>query len=216
MADQIDTIESEGRQLRQMAERDLHRLVPQYPAWTLRDLVVHTASIHARTVAVCETLPQARIPAPDLPVDRDPLEWLDENLAALIATLQHADPRAEVWFPGASRSVAAWARRMLIETGVHRWDAQQAFEDPGPLPVIVAVSGLDEFATMWLPRLGSLPTLEITASDVGRTWKYGSGEPQAVTAGTASDLYLRLMARPGANLPPDWATAVDGLATPAD
>ena len=40
---------AEGRRLRQTAERDLDRVIPQYPAWTLRDLVVHTASIHGRT-----------------------------------------------------------------------------------------------------------------------------------------------------------------------
>lgn len=216
MAGQIETIESEGRRLHEVAARDLDRVVPQYPAWTMRDLVVHTASIHARTVAICATLPQSRIPSPELPPGHNPLAWFDENLTAMVGALERTDPATEVWFPAADRSVAAWRRRMLIETGVHRWDAEQAIADPEPLPAIVAGSGLDEFPGMWLPRLGELPTLEVTATDLGRSWKYGSGEPQTAAVGSASDLYLRLVARPGAQLSQAWAAAVDGLATPAD
>ena len=104
---------------------------------------------------------------------------------------------------------------MVIETGIHRWDAQQGFEDPAPLLPIVATSGLDEFTGMWLPRLGDLPTLEVIAADLDRSWRFGGGDPIASVAGTASNLFLRLMARSGAELPPEWETAVDGLTTPA-
>ena len=61
----------------------------------------------------------------------------------------------------------AWERRMVIETGIHRWDAEQAFGDPGALTDLVALSGLNEFETMWLPRLGELPVLEVKAVDLG-------------------------------------------------
>lgn len=213
--EQLDTITTEGQRLLDFAARDLDQIVPQYPTWTLRDLVIHTASIYARTVTVCATLPQERIPAPHLPAGRDPLDWFRKSVSALVDAFSGTDPKAEVWFMTPDRSVGAWRRRMVIETGVHRWDAQQALEDPEPLLPFVAVSGLDEFGDMWLPRLGDLPTLEVTATDLGRSWKYGSGEPSTVAAGTASELYLRLMARPGASLPSHWETAVDGLAPPA-
>jgi hypothetical protein len=104
---------------------------------------------------------------------------------------------------------------MVIETGLHRWDADQAFGEPAPLTPLVARSGLDEFAAMWLPRLGEVPTVEVVADDPGSTWIYGSGSPVTTVTGTASDLYLRLMARPSpATLPAEWATAVDSLEPP--
>jgi uncharacterized protein (TIGR03083 family) len=212
----LEAIETEGRGLVAYAKRDPGRFVPQYPTWTMQDLVVHTASIHARTVEVCERLPQERIPAPKLPAGRDAFEWYEETLVAMLTSFRATDPAAEVWFFTADQSVAAWERRMLIETGVHRWDAQQAFEDPEPLLPIVATNGLDEFGAMWLPRLGDLPALTVTATDTGRTWTFGTGAAGAAITGTGSDIYLRLMSRPGVRLPKEWAAAVDGAATPAD
>jgi hypothetical protein len=104
---------------------------------------------------------------------------------------------------------------MVIETGVHRWDAEQAFGDPGALTDLVALSGLNEFETMWLPRLVELPVLEVKAVDLGRSWMFSSGSPLRTVSGTASDLYLRLMSRPSpVELPLQWATAVDALEPP--
>ena len=104
---------------------------------------------------------------------------------------------------------------MVIETGVHRWDAYQAFGEEDRLTDLVATSGLDEFGEMWFPRLEDVVTLEMTAGDVERTWVFGDGAPAASAEGAVSDLYLRLMSRPSAvELPADWAAAVDGLAPP--
>lgn len=215
-ADLVDTIGAEGRRLLDFARRDPERIVPQYPTWTLQDLVVHVASIHARTIAVCASLPQERILAPELPAGRHPFEWYAETLAGMLAALRDADPGATVWFFTADRTVGAWKRRMLIETGVHRWDAQQTVESPDPLLPVVAVSGLDEFGDMWLPRLGDLPRLELTATDLRRSWTFGIGDRLRSVSGTVSDLYLSLMDRPGLQLPAGWDVAVSNLATPAD
>jgi uncharacterized protein (TIGR03083 family) len=214
-AENLEVIESEGLRILEFARRDPGRIVPQYPSWRLRDLVAHCASIHARTTAVCETRPDERIPAPSLPDSRDPLEWFDENLARMIVALRESEPTTHVWFFGPDRSIGSWERRMVVETGMHRWDAQQAFEEPEPLLQIVAGAGLDEFDAMWFPRLGALPPLAVTATDLGRSWKFGDGEATATVTGTASDVYLRLMARAGVELPKPWANAVDGLASPA-
>jgi uncharacterized protein (TIGR03083 family) len=210
----LEAISTEGRRLLNFARRDLERVVPQYPTWTLRGLVTHTASIHARTIAVCSSLPQDRIPAPELPPGRGPLAWYAETLSAMVAAFRSADPHAEVWFFTADRTIGAWERRMLIETGVHRWDAQQALEDPDPLLPVVAESGLDEFGDMWLPRFGDLPALHVRATDIGRSWTFGRGNAGPPITGSASDIYLRLMSRPGVRLPAEWAAAVDGAGTP--
>lgn len=213
---QLEAISTEGQRLLDFARRDPARVVPQYPTWTLLDLVTHTASIHARTIAVCTSLPQDRIPAPELPPGREPLDWYAETLAGMLAAFEHTDPETTVWFFTADRTVGAWERRMLIETGVHRWDAQQAHEDPDPLLLVVAENGLDEFGDMWLPRFGDLPALHITATDIGRSWTFGKGTAGSPITAAASDIYLRLMGRPGVHLPAEWTTAVDGAATPAE
>ncbi|HEX9761965.1 MAG TPA: hypothetical protein VGA97_02590, partial [Acidimicrobiia bacterium] len=49
----------------------------------------------------------------------------------------------------------------------------------------------------------------------GRSWVIGPGTAGSEVEGTASDVFLRLMARPSAvSLPTVWADAVDRLAPP--
>ena len=68
---------------------------------------------------------------------------------------------------------------------------------------------------MWLPHLGDVKPLSVTATDLGETWVYGDGEVTTSVEGTASDLYLRLVSRLSpVELPDDWTAAVDGLAPP--
>jgi hypothetical protein len=80
----------------------------------------------------------------------------------------------------------------------------------------VSAHGLDEFAELYLARLGEVPTIELSATDLGRSWRFGEGEPEATIEGEASDLFLRLMSRPGVALPRAWEQAVDALGSPAD
>jgi uncharacterized protein (TIGR03083 family) len=208
-------IESEGRRILAFGRRDPSRAVPQYPEWTMSDLVAHTGSILGRTTLVCVQRPTERISAPRLPEGQDVFDWYEETLAEMIRTLWESDLDAPVWGFIDGSTISFWVRRMVVETGVHRWDAGQALGDLEPLPDLVATSGLDEYDGMWLSRMGEMPELEMTATDLGRTWAFGSGGTQAAVEGTASDLYLRLMSRPSAvALPDEWATAVDNMATP--
>lgn len=214
-AEDLAAIEREGQRIIAHGRKAPDRIVPQYPSWTLRDLVLHVASIHGRTAMICETLPQERIPAPEPPPETDAFDWADAQLERMLRGLRSADPSLEVWAFVADRRLAFWRRRMVIETGVHRWDAQAATEAPEPLPPIVAAHGLDEFGDMYLPRLVDVPPVELHATDLGRSWRLGGGGPAGKVSGTASDLYLRLMSRPGARLPAQWERAVDALPTPA-
>jgi len=211
----LAAIEAEGQRLIGLARRDADAVVPQYPTWTLRDLAIHVAGVHGRTAAICRTLPQKRIPTPHPPDGRDPFEWADEQLDAMLEGLRRANPEVHVWTFVPDPRLAFWGPRMVIETGVHRWDAQSATDDAEPLLPIVAASGLDEFAALYLPRLGAVPTIELVATDLDRAWRFGSGEV-ATVEGTASELFLRLMSRPGVTLPLDWERAVDTLGSPAD
>jgi uncharacterized protein (TIGR03083 family) len=181
----------------------------------MSDLLSHTGSILGRTTMVCRDLHQERPESPKLPEGADAIDWFQDQLTEMLDVLAQADPSTTVWGFGSRPSVGFWTTRMLIEVGIHRYDASRAWEDLEPLPDDVAIAGVDEFEDMWLPRLGDLPTVRFHAEDFGRTWVYGSGEPEAEISGTASDLYLRLMSRPSpVILPEAWANAVDGLTPP--
>lgn len=214
-AENLAAIESEGRRLGFAARRDRERPVPQYPGWSLTDLVSHTASIHGRTALICRELPTERISAPRLPDGADPIDWYDETLEDMLAVLTEADPTTGCWGFGPDPNLGFWERRMVIETGVHRWDAYQAFGEEDRLLDVVARTGLEEFPAMWLPQLGELQTLEVRATDLEVARVFGAGEATTVVEGIGSDIYLRLMSRPSpVVLPEDWTTAVDGLGPP--
>jgi len=214
-AENLASIESEGRRLIGFVEREPERPVPQYPDWTLADLASHTGSIHGRTTLIVSDLPAERISAPKLPDGADVVEWYVETLEAMLAALRESDPDAPCWAFGSNPCAGFWESRMVIETGVHRWDAAQAFGEEDRLIDNVARNGLDEFGDMWLRQLGDVSTMSVTATDFVRTWVFGSGESEVSIDGAASDLYLRLMSRPSpVKLPTDWAEAIDGLTPP--
>jgi uncharacterized protein (TIGR03083 family) len=215
-AEDLEVIEGQGRRIIECAQGAPEAMVPQYPTWTLLDLASHVAGVHGRTAVVCETLATERVPVPERPPDADALEWAREQLERMIAGLRTADPEAEVWTFVSERRLRFWSRRMVVETGVHRWDADGAIGDPRALLPEVAGYGLDEFGDLYLPRLGDVPGIELVATDLGRSWRFGTAEPVARIEDSASALYLRLMQRPGASLPEPWARAVDSLGTPVD
>lgn len=212
-AEYLASIESEGRRLATAVRRDPDRAVPQYPGWTLADLASHTGSIHARTTLICRELPQERVASPKLPAGGDALDWYESNLDEMLEVLTHANPQDEVWTLGSPQNLGFWERRMVIETGVHRWDAYQAFGEEDRLTDAVSWAGLEEFGGMWFHYLGDVRPLRLVATDLESIWDFGSGDDRDEVAGTASDIYLRLMSRPSSVvLPADWAAAVGGLA----
>jgi uncharacterized protein (TIGR03083 family) len=214
-AENLVSIESEGRRLILACRQDPGRLISQYQDWTLADLASHTGSIHGRTTLVCRDMPAERVSAPRLAEGTDPIDWCEERLEEMLAALTEADPTTPVWTFDDSGVLGFWERRMVPETGVHRWDAEQTIGRRDPLTDRVVVVGLEEFGGFWLNSLGEVQTLEAVATDLGRSWVYGEGEPTATVDGTGSELYLRLMQRPSSVvLPDDWAAAVDGLAQP--
>lgn len=216
MDETLDLIQAQGVRISEIARRDPDRPIPQYPGWSMSDLVAHTGSVLGRTTVVCRESRQERPETPQLPAGADVADWFDDQLAEMLGVLSDSDPATVVWGFGSQPSVGFWKVRMLIEVGVHRFDAERAWGDPDPLTDEVAIAGLDEFEDMWLPRLGEVPPIRVHAEDVDRSWVYGAGEPEAEIYGTASELYLRLMLRPSPIvLPRMWADALEGLSTPA-
>lgn len=215
-AENLESIRVDGERVLELGRRDPERPVPQYPGWTMTDLAAHLGATLGRTTIICRELPTERPSAPRPGDEDDVLDWYEEKLAEMLAALEAADPDAPAWGFWPGPSLGLWERRMVIETGVHRWDADQAFGEEKALGDLVALSGLNEFEDMWLPRLPELPVLEVKAEDLGRTWVFGTGgSPLRTVTGTASDIYLRLMSRPSpVQLPRAWEAAVDALEPP--
>lgn len=215
MAEPLDLIRSEGQRILELGREDLSRPVPQYPGWTISGLLEHLGGILGRTSLVCRDLLTERVSAPRPDEGADIAQWYDERLTEVLDVFRSADLETPVWGFIDHPVIGTWATRMVVEVGMHRWDAEQAFGAPSPLLDEVAIAGLDEFANMWFPRLEGVQALALTATDLARHWHYGEDDPGGTVEGTASDLYLRLMSRPSpVSLPQDWSEAVDGLAPP--
>jgi uncharacterized protein (TIGR03083 family) len=215
-AENLAAIRSDGERVLELARLDRERPVPQYPGWLISDLVSHLGGNHARTTIICREFPTERPSAPRPPQGADIIEWYEANLEEMLAALEESDLAATAWGFWPESTIGLWEKRMVIETGLHRWDADQAFGEPAPLSAVVARTALDEFGEMWVPRMGEITgVLEVNAIDLGETWSFGSGAEKGTASGTASDLYLRLMSRPSpVDLPVQWSAAVDALEPP--
>jgi uncharacterized protein (TIGR03083 family) len=187
--------------------------VPTCPGWTVEDLVRHCASgdLWARTIV--ETGNRA---SPDLPADAPTgaalVPYFRDGARALMVALAATDPTASVWtFAASDRTAGFWYRRRAHETSVHRFDAQAAAGDPTPIAAELAADGIDEFLSVFLPRMGNAVatdggTLHFHCTDVDGEWLVARhGDEVRVTRehakgdvaarGTASDLLLFIWGR---------------------
>jgi uncharacterized protein (TIGR03083 family) len=193
--------------------------VPSCPGWDAHTLALHLGrlwryvSLQARSA---EQQDDSGRPADG----EDPLVWAADGLAALLLTLTETDPRAEAWNWTRSepKTSAFWFRRMAQETAMHRWDAESASGEPAPITGWLAADGIDEVATMWLPRRRGrtkedvVGTAHLHAADPSpgqpAEWflefgpqgkvacRYVHEKGDAVLRGTASDILLRMWKRP--------------------
>jgi uncharacterized protein (TIGR03083 family) len=170
------------------------------PGWTLRELVEHLGSVHRWATGIV----RSGAPAP-LDEERgidDLRPWFTAGAQALVEALAAADPEAPCWTFTSARTMAFWPRRQALETVVHRWDAERAAGEPGPIDAGLAADGVDEVVTLMVPRqiklqrIPALPaTLQLHATDTGDDWVLGDGEPTARVEGSAEHLLLLLWHR---------------------
>lgn len=226
-ADLLATLDTEAARLAREFERVLPSdPVPTCPGWSVRDLVTHLGGVHrwaagivARGLTTAGGDDEAFFAAP---ADDDALlSWFVEGAGALAGTLRAApdDLRAFVFLKNAPPAKVFWARRQAHETTVHRIDAQAARLGRMPstaeagIPTALAVDGLDELLTGFVPRRSSrLRTDEpfrtvIAATDAPVAWTVSvSADPPVVVegvdpsahsrvTGTAAALYLGLWNR---------------------
>ena len=155
-----------------------------------------------------------------LPADADPslvgdalVDAFRDGARALVGELSSVSPDTPVWtFSSTNRTASFWQRRRAQETSIHRYDAETAAGSATPLDAALAVDGIDEFLTVFLPRLadnfGEIgdATVHLHCTDVEGEWLVARrGGEVTVTAehakgdvaarATASDLLLFLWGR---------------------
>ena len=143
------------------------------------------------------------------------MAWYREGIGALLEALTAAGEGTPVWNWSSEPHVSAfWHRRMAHETAMHRWDAESASGIPTDIFRELAVDGIDELVTVFLPRYSEWSpdpadlggSLGVSCEDAPREWLIrlagressatrGSADGDAVVHGRASDVLLFLYNR---------------------
>lgn len=213
----LDHIRSDAAAMAQAARRGrIDAAVPACPGWDLHELVAHTGGVHRWVTAMVTTGTQEPITRRDMaPAPEGPavVDWFEEGAAELVRALAEAGPDKSVWNWTESPRSYFWFRRQAQETTVHRWDTQSVSGSTQPIPVDLAIDGIDELVTMWVPDPDFSPkgpflagSLHIHATDGKGEWtlipgpeavkvEEAHGKADAAVRGPASDLLLFLWNR---------------------
>jgi uncharacterized protein (TIGR03083 family) len=206
----LDTIREEADRLLESAVDGLALSVPTCPEWRVRDLVEHLAAEYEDWCAQVEAAdPAARVEPVVSATEVEPLERLETAAVALLQALDAASADRPCWNWSGQDKDAAWvARRMALETAVHRVDVELAQGSPNPVEREVAVDGVNERLDVHL-RLdirefrrvtlgGSLcliceddPAAWVVEVEGGRLrTRQGRGPADAALVARASDVFL--------------------------
>jgi len=195
--------------------------VPGCPGWDVSRLAGHVGRVHRwATASIVGRGEPDGTTLERPPKDDSVVDWAEGAIAPLLEALKTA-PNPGVWnFVGADDADGSfWARRMAVETAIHRWDAQLATRLPEPIEGKLAADtvteALDTFLAAGRRRTPGEATglIHLTASDVGQEWYIrlrGLGvalldtdtlldddahPARAAASGSASDLALALWGR---------------------
>lgn len=185
--------------------------VPGCPDWTVGDLAYHLGSVHRNHAA---HVVRGVTTEPDFPALPDPSDdelpgWFADGVQVLLSALREtpADLPAWNWAPHTAQVASWWSRRMAVETAVHRWDAESAHGVAHPVPLAIALDGIDEMLTVVGPAhtKPDWPSGTVEVRTPERRWAVrmapdlfepaGPGTPDAVLEGTASDVLLAMWGR---------------------
>jgi uncharacterized protein (TIGR03083 family) len=224
----LDIVPAEAARLATVTASVLDERVPSCPDWTARELLGHLCRVyrfwHAQVVSAD---PRDRVDPGDgsLPPDAEPGAALEQAGAELVEAMHGAGPEAPCWnWSGVDPTVSWLARRMALETALHRYDGELCAGNPGRIDAELAADGIDEYLLVHLTAdIPEVPTatlggtLCLACSDTGDAWtveigmgrlrvREGRGPASACLLGTASDLLLFVWNRLG----------VDGLELTGD
>lgn len=189
------------------------------PEWDVRTLVEHVSFVHRwATLAIGSgAAPDASAVAKPA-ADDDLAVWIVDGAAALIAAIEATDPEADTWHPFPfDQKNWVWARRMAMETLVHRWDAETAVGRDASIDPTIASEAIHEYMEIGFPRVLGRPeidppsaSLHVHCTDTDGEWLIWSdgGEYRmlpvhdkgdAAMRGTAEALLLVLTGRTDRN-----------------
>lgn len=130
------------------------------------DMVDHLGQIQRWSAHVVRTAGPADRGAFARPADREPIAWMSESSADLVAALEDAGPDAAAWTFVGPGTASFWFRRQAHEARKHLWDIRTGV-DPAPLlpsagGPAMAADVIDELFEVFLARsrrAGQLPPL---------------------------------------------------------
>ena len=175
----VNRIEFDGRRLIEVARSDLGAAVPTCGDWTLRDLAGHMGWVHGLVgsyVAGRATEPLSREQMPQVPDDDSAVDFAAACLGRLVDALAGIDPDTPVWNWSPRPDAGFYFRRMLHETSVHRWDAENAVGETGPVDGDQGRDGVDEFFDFVLPNAQKRKRRDLPAGSLHVHRTDGDGE----------------------------------------
>ena len=209
-ASYLDAIGEDVDRLGQASEAGLGAAVQSCPGWSVAELLGHVTTVYERWSAQLAAGDPSRS-AVAAPLDASPgtRDHLDDAAAALLRQLAELGPDAACWNFSGTDLVSGWvARRVALETAVHRVDAERAYGPSTPIETELAVDGIAERIEVLLPvvaarapevSLGGSTCLVCSDADAsfvvdvsaGRVRsRRGRGPADTVLIGTASEIFL--------------------------
>lgn len=171
-----------------------HAKVRKYPTWDLAQLGRHVGEIHGWVTGVVRDAaterPSTRAKLTDVP-DEDIPGVLHIGASRLAEVLDGCDLGGPVWSFTGMTTNGFWCRRMLLETTIHRWDAQDAVGKVTPVPDEVALDGIDEALTSY--AIPSLPDWDLSVSGASVVASGSTGS--CTITGQPLDVWLLVMGR---------------------
>ena len=213
----LDSIATEAGRIADAARLGLKEQVPCCPQWSVGDLVGHLAEVYEFWTVQVEAASDERTAtehdgesggAGGDEGEDERVSRFEMATSALLASLTATAPDRRCWNWAGSDSTAAWAaRRMALESAIHRIDAEQAHHVVTPIETTLAIDGIDERIGVHLavdvpedPSASLGGSLCLVCDDVnhawivevaaGRlTWRHGRGPADAVLVGDASSMF---------------------------
>jgi uncharacterized protein (TIGR03083 family) len=164
----LSIIKREGRLLIDTCEAAPDAHVTACPGWTNTDLAIHTTGVHRRVAHWCAN----RLTKPERWPDHEPAdasapwEWCREGLDLVLAVLRDIGPNEAVWSWTDRKDGGFYHRRMLHETVIHRWDAQDATGEAAHIDREVAADGINELIEVGMRFRGDGSPVEYPEGDL--------------------------------------------------
>lgn len=137
---------ADAARLGELIDGRLELPLPTVPGWTAGDLAHRLADAYEHAAAVLRLGAEPGPPSPER-LQVSPLTRLRSSLGDLLAEFTGREATDPAHTPyGDDPTVGFWARRIGVETAVHRVDAEiAAGAEVQPVPDDVARGGVDEF-----------------------------------------------------------------------